>query len=101
MPVWSWESLVLVTLEQKLLLHKEGFERQRQSQSQGRLWAGSKRTSNPLLKGALNPTAQAGTSYEVRLLHKSCHYRIWSGVILKENENGVFYCASLNIEVFM
>lgn len=99
---WSWESLVHVTLEQGLLQHKEGFERQRQSQSQGRLWAGSKRASNPLLKGTLNPIAQAGTSCEVRLLHKSRHYRLLSGVILKEeNEYGVSYCASLNMEVFM
>lgn len=58
--------------------------------------------SNPLLKGTLHPIAQAGTFYEVRFLHESCHYRILSGVILKEkNENSMLCCATLNIEDFL
>lgn len=43
--------------------------------------------SNPLLKGALHPIAQAGTFSEVRLLHESCHYSFeWSDSKRKEWE---------------
>lgn len=57
-------------------------------------------SQQPSAEGCPGPHYTGGHSCEVRLLHKSCHYRILSGVILRENENGVFYCASLNIEVF-
>lgn len=58
--------------------------------------------SNPLLKGALHPIAQAGTSCEVKLLHHSQQYSILSGMVLREkNEDSMFYCTSLNTEVFV
>lgn len=76
------------------------------AKGRARVRAGSGQTprepNNPLLKGTLHPIAEAGTFYEVRLLHESCHYRILSGVILKEkNENSMLCCATLNIEDFL
>lgn len=71
-----------------LLRHKEGFDRERQSWSESRPWAGSQRAPRPRpprWEGVPSTHLQISKALlGNEMLHMFCHYRILRGVIFKE-----------------